>query len=87
MSDWNTWCWSCSRPLTLDVDEEAERPPRPGDLAVCGYCGAPAIVGDDLSARHPDPEIMARLAANPVWAARLEAAQSRARKDDPDHEG
>jgi hypothetical protein len=52
----------------LSVDDADDRPEL-GDLAMCSYCGALAVIGPDLTTGPPADEVLEVLASNPAWRA------------------
>jgi hypothetical protein len=71
-----TMCWCCDR--LLGVGGAGGRP-GPGDMAVCSWCGALAMVGPDLATEAPSDELLEQLASNPDWRARYVASLRRAK--------
>jgi hypothetical protein len=61
----------------LSVDDAGRRP-GPGDLAMCSYCGALAVIGPDLTTEQPADEVLELLASNPEWRADYVARLRRA---------
>jgi hypothetical protein len=57
-----TICWCCDRLIHIRGDG-----PGPGDLTVCGWCGALAMLEGDLRTAAPSDEVLALVAADPVW--------------------
>ena len=67
MTDPLTLCWCCDR--LLGVGGDAGERPGVGDVAVCGWCGAIAVVGADLRTVPPGEDTLWVLASNPAWRA------------------
>ena len=50
---------------TETPDNPTERPPRPGDIAVCIACGCVHLFADDLTLRKPNDEEWLEIADDP----------------------
>jgi hypothetical protein len=66
-----TICWCCDRLLSVDT-------PRPGDLAVCMWCGAIAILTDDLGTAQPSEDEIAVIASDEALRGKYMALLRRA---------
>lgn len=65
----NSRCWQCR--VVYDgayaVDANKLAVPDPGDVALCGNCGAINIYDEDLMRAQPTAEQMAEIQANEAW--------------------
>jgi hypothetical protein len=58
-----TICWCCDR--LLEVDGAGA-----GDVAVCAWCGAIAVLGADLATAAPGVALLEALGSNEEWRTR-----------------
>jgi hypothetical protein len=66
-------CPACQKPCDAGATIGDELPPAPGDVAICLYCAAPAILTDDGGLRDCTLEELTRLERDPVYRAGREA--------------
>ena len=59
-------CLNCGHSITAGAPvERGDRPPVPGDIAICLYCAHVHIYADGLALREPNDDEMVEIAGDP----------------------